>query len=717
MNLECLNGIITDNLAIHIDLTNVNSWRNWNTGLTAFSLTKWAGAVSDNINLMDFGLTEFDNGRTNVMWEGITILPEDTLFSVYRVGFNEVINPTTGNTSGVSATTTYSGYTISAVTSGTTSGLTTPYYYFNLTGGYLQGFFKLDGFNYELLPSRYNKGLTIETILHLDPSSHGIFYMMGARAEDKYNPYFSGETTVGTSGSTTIGFQGTVIATATGITETGVVTSYNDFLDAFTANQVLKKGFRAFEDRFKTEHNELPPIDNLKNNVIAFGLTQDRRIFYKYINADGLIVTNSSPSVVKATGYTIIDIVFTPDNIFDTPLQLECSPQRTGKIIFYVNGRATWIIHDFSEYYFHRFNNDKEKQIGVPYSISWGGGSFGLEHSYHYDYQTYVIYNGQDINYIQSNFFVQNDPIIELCSPFTGDTHITGLSVSADTQTWKAPDICNPSILIPETTIRIQYTGETGTTTGKTYFLKFIKPISVLSNRDYRIDLSMYDGGFFKLFDSFGTAIHNKITVVVFSDTVDISILKDMEYINPITSIDQVTALGLHPFPDRQEFEYIYINGVMYYGVNGLPVYDQNGNLILFNELNANFIVPSMQIPIISGQNVWNKLYSVFRTPENSGQKFVNIGLLIETSNNFNPNKPLFISGFTYTAADILVQDARKDNLLIQENFNSGFIGGIQKLRVYDNALTSPEVLHNALEEKLLNPTIIVNKGGRIIHR
>ena len=67
MNLECLNDIITDNLAIHIDLTDIESWVDWNTGLTAFSLTKWSGAVSNNINLIDFGLTEFDNGRTNIM--------------------------------------------------------------------------------------------------------------------------------------------------------------------------------------------------------------------------------------------------------------------------------------------------------------------------------------------------------------------------------------------------------------------------------------------------------------------------------------------------------------------------------------------------------------------------------------------------------------------------------------------------------------------------
>ena len=700
MNLECLKGIITDKLAIHIDLTDVNSWRNWNTGLTAFSLTKWSGAVSDNINLMDFGLTEFDNGRTNVMWDGITLMPEDVLFSMYRVGNNEVINPTSGETSGVTVTTTYDLYPISAITSGTSET-----YYFDLNGGYLQGFFKLNGYNYELFSSRYNNGITIESLMYLYPDSHGIFYMMGARAEDKYNPYFSGET-------------------ITGVTSiTGVTTSYNNYLDAFTESEVLKTGFKAFEDRKKTIHTEPAPIDNLKNNVIAFGLTQDRRIEYKYINADGLIISNSSPTRITATGFTMITIAFTPNNIFTTPLQLECAAQRMGKLIFYVNGRAVWILREFPEFYFKPFNNQKEKQVGEPYSISWGGGSFGLMHSWHYDYQTYVLYNGEDTNYIDTKFFVQGNPLPTECYPVTGDTYLAGLSLSADSSTFKVADQCDPAIEHPVTVMRIEYTGETGTTTGQTYFIKFNQPISALSNRDYVVDLSIFDGGFFKLFDISGYTIQNKISVLIYSDTVDVDIINDIEYINPVTGIalSNPEALGLHPFPDRQEYQYIYSDGIMYYGGTGLPVFDANGNIITYSdpEIEIAKKMTHSQNTIVTDQNKWNQLKSIFRTKDNSGQQFVYVGLLIETSDSFNVESPLFVNDFTYTAADILVQDERKSGLTIEQNFNSGFIGGIQKLRIYDNALTSPEILHNALIESKANPLLNmkVSKGGRIIYR
>ena len=110
---------------------------------------------------------------------------------------------------------------------------------------------------------------------------------------------------------------------------------------------------------------------------------------------------------------------------------------------------------------------------------------------------------------------------------------------------------------------------------------------------------------------------------------------------------------------------------------------------------------------------------TVLRTEENSGQKFIYVGLLLQTSDSFNIDSPLFINDFTYTAADILNIDPRKNNLTIESNFNSGFIGGIQKLRIYDKALTSSEVLHNIYWETKNNPgqNIVVSKGGRVIYR
>jgi len=625
MNLECLNDIITDNLAIYIDLTQLKSW-NLNSGFTSFSLTKWVGAVSDNINLIDFGLTEFDNGRTNVMWSGITLTPSDTYFSMYRVGRNDVQNPTTGETSGITVNTIYDIYPMSAtsITGGSMN-------YFDLSGGYLQGFFKLKDYNYELFPARYNNGITIETLLYLYPESQGIFYMMGTRAEDKYNPYFSGETITG--------------GTITGITVTGVTTSLDNYLDAILETQKLKPGFSVVEDKMVNIFTGASQINNIKNNAIAFELTEDKRLAYKYINKDGLIITNVSSAIINKTGFTWITIAFTPDFTINDPDLLECAEQRTGKLVFYVNGRAAWIINEFPEFYFHAIENDKEKQIGVPYSISWGGGSFGLENSWHYDYQTYRMYKGQDANYVNANFFVEADPISTQCyiAP-TGDTYLSGLTLGISDMTFYTIDECDPNVIHPYTVMYAAFTGSTGST-GSTFFIKYNHPVSVLSNRLYEVNAEVFNDWFFN-----STAV-NKVSILVYSDTVDVDIIDDVEY--------------------------------------------------------------------TSGYDVWIPIKKIFKITDNTGQQFVNIGILIESSLPLLQYNQLFIKDFVYTAADILVQDDRKNNLTIEQNFNESFIGGIQKLRIYDRGFTSQEVLHNILVEIQNNPgqNILMNKGGRIIYR
>jgi len=698
MNLECLNDIITSNLAIQIDLTDLNSW-DLNTGLTSFSLTKWSGAVSDDIDLIDFGLTGFDNGRTNIMWSGITITSDDTLFSMYPVGYNIVENPTSGETSGVTVTTQI--LPISGITSGTSGN------YFDLNGGYLQGFFKLEGFNYELLPARYGEGITIETLMYLYPDSFGIFYMMGARAEDKYNPYFSGET-------------------VTGSTISGVTTSFDNFLDALEPYESLKPAFRVPEDMYETKYSEAPPLDNIKNNVIAFEITQDKKLGYKYVNDDGFVVSNtSSLTISPTTGWTMIAMAFTPDDIL-TDEELECADQRLGKLVFYVNGRSIWTIKEFPEYYFKAFVNDKEKQEGVPYSISWGGGSFGLAESWHYDYQTYIIYNGEDTAYINSKFFVTYDPIPTDCyTPPTGITGTTGttgitdsvyqagLSLSADTTTFTYVKNCEPDVDLPLTVMRIEYTGGTGTTgttgtTGSKYLIKFNQPISVISNRDYEVNLDVFVDGIFN------SGANNKISVLMYSDNVDVNIVNETEYMYPLSNafLLEQGALGLHPFPDRQEYEWS-VDGVIYYGATGFPVRPQDSNLVSYTrpDGSVNYAV--------TGQQTWVSLQSTFRTPDNTGQNFVYLGLLIESSEELVTGGTIFVKDFDYTAADILVQDERKSGLTIEQNFDYSFIGGIQKLRVYDTALSSAEILHNALIEAKDDPSknMVVSKGGRIIYR
>jgi hypothetical protein len=51
---------------------------------------------------------------------------------------------------------------------------------------------------------------------------------------------------------------------------------------------------------------------------------------------------------------------------------------RNGRLKIYINGKLFHTIENFEEIIPRALNTDKEKQVGVPFNISWGGGTQGL---------------------------------------------------------------------------------------------------------------------------------------------------------------------------------------------------------------------------------------------------------------------------------------------------------------------------------------------------
>jgi hypothetical protein len=635
MNLECLSGIIKDGLAIHIDITDEKSW-NLNTGFTSVSLNQWSGAYSDNINLYDFGLTAFDNGRVNDVISSLNITPEDLKVSLYRVGNNNA----TGGTF-------YDSYSISAVTSASTVGN-----YFDLDGGYLQGFFKLEDYNHELLPQRYNEGITIETLINIGDNSEGIFYLMGARSEDKYNPFFSGETKEVIKEETVfvrtgvIGFtRGNVVTT---LSFSGVTTSEDNNLNAFLNETKIKNAFIDYEDRNETKLVE-QPRDSINENVIAFGLNSDGRIYIKRVDEVGIVRTLISPNVLTVTGWTMINISFKPYkllNHFDEII--ECAPARSGDLNIYVDGRKFWKIEKYKEFFFLGMKNNKEKQIGVPYNISWGGGSFGLKHSYHWDLSTTALYDNQDTLYINDNFISKVNPLKDDPCGNIIDIGVSGISdviFSADTQTFGVNSECDPTNVIDEPTFRIENTGTTAQTTGQQYYFEFNSNLEIISNRDYDITLSLFENNIFR----FGST--KEIKLVVYGSE-DIEVIEEKKYDGRFT-------------------------------------------------------------------NQWVNLKLKVKVKDNTGRQTIRIGLLINSNQPLEDNFILFLNDFNYSGSNILLQDDNKDNLTIENNFNSSYTGLIQKLRVYTIPFTAQMALHNAIKELNSNTGYgkIIRGGGRIIYR
>ena len=69
---------------------------------------------------------------------------------------------------------------------------------------------------------------------------------------------------------------------------------------------------------------------------------------------------------------------------------------RLGRLKIYVNGKPIYTLENFEEVIPRALNTDKEKQLGVPFNISWGGGTQGLHENL-----TFSSCSGLTDNYIQ----------------------------------------------------------------------------------------------------------------------------------------------------------------------------------------------------------------------------------------------------------------------------------------------------------------------------
>ncbi len=71
---------------------------------------------------------------------------------------------------------------------------------------------------------------------------------------------------------------------------------------------------------------------------------------------------------------------------------LQNKEYRNGRLKIYINGKLFDVIENFEEVIPRGLNTDKEKQIGVPFNISWGGGTQGLRE--HLTFSSTTLLNG-----------------------------------------------------------------------------------------------------------------------------------------------------------------------------------------------------------------------------------------------------------------------------------------------------------------------------------
>ncbi len=187
-----------DCMVVWYDFNNSNIFPTGSTsGTSIYSLVSWDGAVNTGYTMNTIGLTGIDNGL--ITFDKVSGDTSNQALLSALTGSTLVI--VSGDTrlklTRVTGTTGQYIYPLNVVIDPTfTTGN-----YVNLCGGFYQGFYKLDGNSYEVLPVRENQawsaefwlrpqdtcsGYTGTTLNEVYPNNKGFFFYMGTRAENKF---------------------------------------------------------------------------------------------------------------------------------------------------------------------------------------------------------------------------------------------------------------------------------------------------------------------------------------------------------------------------------------------------------------------------------------------------------------------------------------------------------------------------------------------------
>ena len=141
-------------------------------------------------------------------------------------------------------------------------------------------------------------------------------------------------------------------------------------------------------------------LDNtldIVDNAIGFRIKDDGSIGYRLLTSGCTSGDTSMSAVTIEEGYSLsgevrdnvwehIVIRYVMDEYYDE-CELKFGKPRNGRLMFYVNGKLKFAVDDVSELVFKRLNDFKEKQLGVPFNFSLGGGSQGLLETMTFDGQ------------------------------------------------------------------------------------------------------------------------------------------------------------------------------------------------------------------------------------------------------------------------------------------------------------------------------------------
>lgn len=208
-------------------------------------------------------------------------------------------------------------------------------------------------------------------------------------------------------------------------TPTGFTTeNFNDekdtvVLTGITSNETSENYFVLFNrtptgfttENFNKETSNIKKYDiisDIDRNALAFRIDDDGRLGYRFVmkscdNDKGydIIEEYTLKNIIENTKWYVIDIrIKTTDNGSD--LNCKENKNRKMKLYFYVNGKLKLVSKELKCINLKGLNDTIDKQEGVPYNISIGGGTQGL------------------IEAIYPNYYDKNNEVLPIEENFAG---------------------------------------------------------------------------------------------------------------------------------------------------------------------------------------------------------------------------------------------------------------------------------------------------------
>lgn len=155
----------------------------------------------------------------------------------------------------------------------------------------------------------------------------------------------------------------------------------------YTVNDIDK-----LEEKYEKTYNV---NDGFGNNGFALQITDDGAIGYKYAVLDcekegperyTFVSEFSKKGIVKFNEWNSVNVRIVNITQDDMPDKCENNKPYKIKILIYVNGFLKLVSQELDGFLFRPLDDIPEKQEGVPYNISLGGGTLGLLETISLDY-------------------------------------------------------------------------------------------------------------------------------------------------------------------------------------------------------------------------------------------------------------------------------------------------------------------------------------------